>query len=247
MPLPERLDVAVVITGASRGLGAGLAEAMAARGVRLALCARTAPALPPGGDGLTAAVDVRDAEAVERFARAAVARLGRIDLWINNAGVLEPIVAVRDLSAEALSEHLAVNVIGALNGTRAFVRHLRRRGGEGVLVNVSSGAASRAYAGWGAYCAGKAALERLTEVVALEEEAHGLRAYAVSPGVIDTAMQATIRAQDRAVFPALDKFLELKRSEAFSTPAHVARELLALAFDPAARPREVAVRLAPGK
>ena len=92
-------------------------------------------------------------------------------------------------------------MLGVLFGTQAFVRHLRRRGGEGVLVNVSSGAARKPYAGWSVYCAAKAAVDRMTECVALEEAAHGLRAYALAPGVIDTDMQALIRATPAARFP----------------------------------------------
>jgi benzil reductase ((S)-benzoin forming) len=232
-----------VITGASRGLGAGLAEAFRARGLRLGLCARSAPALAAGPGVVAERLDVRDAAAVAAFAKAVEARFGAIDLWINNAGVLEPIEMLRDVPAEAARSHLDVNVLGVLLGTQAFVRHLRRRGGEGVLVNVSSGAAQRPYAGWSVYCAGKAAVERLTECVALEEAAHGLRAYAVAPGVVDTDMQASIRATPAARFPEAPRFIELAREGRFNSPQFVADRLLALAFDPAARPAGVCVRL----
>lgn len=239
------LDLAgrtAVITGASRGLGAGLARAFRARGLRLGLCARTEPALPDGPDVLAARLDVRDSAAVAAFAAAVEARLGAIDLWINNAGVLEPIEPLRDVAPDAARTHLEVNVLGVLHGTQAFVRHLRRRGGEGVLVNISSGAASKPYAGWSLYCAAKAAVERMTECVALEE-VHGLRAYAVAPGVIDTEMQALIRATPAARFPDAPRFVERKRAGLFNTPGFIAEHLLAIAFDPAARPAEVCVRL----
>jgi benzil reductase ((S)-benzoin forming) len=157
--------------------------------------------------------------------------------------VLEPIEMLRDVPVEAARTHLEVNVLGVLLGTQAFVRHLRRRGGEGVLVNISSGAAQRAYAGWSLYCAGKAAVERLTECVALEEGAHGLRAYAVAPGVIDTDMQASIRATPAERFPEAPRFVERKRQGHFNSPRFVAEQLLAIAFDPAARPASVSVRL----
>lgn len=236
-----------VITGASRGIGAGLAAEFAARGMRLGLCARSAPALPAGESVVARRLDVGDGAAVEALAGEVVARFGRIDLWVNNAGVLEPIVPVRDLSAEALEAHLRVNLIGVLHGTQAFVRHLRARGANagdpGVLINLSSGAAWHGYAGWAAYCAGKAALDRLTETVQLEEAAHGLRAHAVAPGVVDTAMQERIRASDPAIFLARDRFVAMKEEGAFNSVPFIARHLLALAFDPAARPEEVCVRL----
>lgn len=235
-------DRTAVITGASRGLGAGLAAAFSARGMNVAACARTKPALQ-GERVLSAVADVRDAEAVDRFAAAAVERFGRIDLWINNAGVLEPIAPLRDCDAEDVRRHIDINVLGVFHGSRAFVRHLRARGGEGVLVNVSSGAAHSPYAGWSAYCAGKAAVDMLSRCLAVEEEGTGLRVHAVAPGVIDTDMQALIRSTPAERFPLVDKFHELKAQNAFNTPELVAERLLALAFDPAQRTDAVTLDL----
>ncbi len=231
-----------VVTGASRGLGAGLAQRFADRGLRLGLCARTASALAPSAEILTERVDVVDADAVRRFADAVVQRFGRIDLWINNAGILEPIAPLRDVSSAEFETHLRVNVLGVVHGTQAFVDHVRGREGEGVLINVSSGAARKPYEGWSAYCASKAAVDRLTECVAAEEAASGLRAHAVAPGVIDTDMQALIRASTRESFPDLDRFVQMKRDGAFNTPGFIADEFLQLAFA-AERESEVLLRL----
>lgn len=237
-----------VITGASRGMGAGLASCFAQEGLRLGLCARSAPALPDGREVVARQVDVRDGAGVEAFCAEVAARLGPIDLWINNAALLDPIGPVRDLDLEAARLHVEVNLLGVLHGTRAYLRHRRAAGGGGVLVNVSSGAARSAYAGWGAYCAGKAAVERLTEVVALEESGSGLRAHSVSPGVIDTDMQARIRRASPQEFPQVQKFLDMKRDEAFSSPEHVARHMLRLAFAPqGSEAREVVIRFPPEK
>ena len=158
----------VVITGASRGLGAALAEDFAGRGMRLALCSRSAPAMSPGEDVLTEQLDVRDEKAVDAFALAVEERFGDIDLWINNAGVLDPIKPLRDLSLEEFRDHIDVNLAGVFLCTRAYVHHLHRRKAAGVLINVSSGAAWHGYAGWTAYCAGKAGVDRLTECVQVE-------------------------------------------------------------------------------
>ncbi len=233
----------VVITGASRGLGAGVAHAMHAAGMRVAVCARTTPALPEGERVLARQLDVADAEAVARLAEAAGERFGAIDLWINNAGVLGPIAPLRSVSAEAFDEHVRINLHGVFHGTRAFVHHVRQREGEGVLLNISSGAARRPYHGWSAYCASKAAVDRLTECVALEERAAGLRAHAVAPGVIDTDMQAMIRASTAENFAEVERFRARKREGRFATAEHVAQGLLALAFDPKARADEVIVTL----
>jgi NAD(P)-dependent dehydrogenase (short-subunit alcohol dehydrogenase family) len=243
MVLPDLRGKTVVITGASRGIGAGMAKDFHARGLRLALCSRSAPALPDGPDVFARTLDVADEAAVHGFARDAFARFGRLDLWINNAGVLEPIVPVRALTAEALGRHLDVNLFGVLFGCQAYLRHATDRQGGGVLINISSGAAWQGYAGWAAYCAGKAAVDRLSETLQLEEGARGVRVHAVAPGIVDTAMQALIRSQDAAVFPEVERFRHLKREEAFNSVAFVAGRLLAIAFDPEARPAEVVVRL----
>jgi len=101
-----------VITGSSRGLGAGLAVHFAGRGFRLGLCGRNRPESPPGADALVAALDVGDAAAVDRLADEVVARFGRIDLWVNNAGVLDPIGPLADADPTALERHVTTNVLG---------------------------------------------------------------------------------------------------------------------------------------
>lgn len=221
----EGLSGVAVVTGASRGIGAGMARSFAAAGLQLGLCARRAPEVDDGA--LSMAVDVADAEAVQRFADAVVARFGRIDLWVNNAGVVEPMGSLAELDPAAVARSFEINVGGVANGSAAFARHVAARPGGGVLVNLSSGAATRPYAGWGPYCAAKAAVEQLTEVVAIEEAAHGLRAYAVAPGLVDTDMQAVIRATDEARFPEVERF---RTYSSYNTPPWVAAHVLELAF-----------------
>jgi len=243
MSLPDLSGKVVVITGASRGLGEGMAKNYLARGMRVALCARGEIPFEESENVLTANFNITDESAVHQFAAAAVAKFGQIDLWINNAGMLEPVVKARDLSADLLRHHLDVNLFGVLYGSQAYLQHVAARAGEGVLVNISSGAAWGGYAGWAAYCMGKAAVDRLTETIALEEDGHGLRAYAVAPGIIDTQMQSTIRASDPEVFPLVDKFHEYKENNLFNTPDFVADHLLALSFDFSAKPEQTVVRL----
>jgi benzil reductase ((S)-benzoin forming) len=100
-----------------------------------------------------------------------------------------------------------------------------------------------AYEGWSAYCAAKSGVERLTECVALEEKDHGLRAYSVAPGVVDTDMQARIRECTEAEFPEVERFRSLKRDGGFNTVPWVAEHLLRIAFDPGAAPESVAHRI----
>jgi len=243
MSLPDLAGRCAVITGASRGIGAALAEYFAAQGLSLGLCARSAPLLPASDRVVAAQVDVTDEQTVEAFAAEVSGRFGAIDLWVNNAGVLDPIAPTRDVSVAEFRAHIDINLTGVFLGSRTYVRHLRERGGEGVLINVSSGAAWQAYEGWGPYCAGKAGVERLTEVIAAEESASGLRAYSVAPGVVDTAMQELIRNCTPERFPEVERFREMRRDDAFNTGEFVARQFLEIAFDPQARPDEVAVAL----
>jgi NAD(P)-dependent dehydrogenase (short-subunit alcohol dehydrogenase family) len=240
-----------VVTGASRGLGAGVARRFAERGVRLGLCARHEPEPPAvGGAGdagdagvVSAAVDVTDAAALDRFCAAVADRFGRIDLWINNAGLLAPIGPLRDADPAALDANVRTNVLGVLLGSRAFARHVHAREGGGVLVNVTSGAATNPYPGWSAYCGSKAAVDQITRVVAAEEAGSGLRVHAVSPGVVDTDMQAMIRGTSVDAFPAGDRFRRLAETGDFNSPSWVADHILALAFDPADEPPDTVWRV----
>ncbi|MCZ6784854.1 MAG: SDR family NAD(P)-dependent oxidoreductase [Proteobacteria bacterium] len=232
-----------VVTGASRGLGAGLAREFARQGLRLGLFSRSDPALPAGDRVVAERLDVRDEAALERFVATLASRFGAIDLWVNNAGVLDPMAPLRDIEASAFREHVDINLTGVFLGTRAFVRHLHDTGRSGVLINVSSGAAAHGYEGWSAYCAGKAGVERLTECVQMEEAGHGLRAFAVAPGVIDTDMQERIRGCTPDRFPEVERFRQMKRDDVYNTPEYVARELLAIAFDPDRKTDAVAIDL----
>lgn len=232
----------VVITGASRGLGAGIARSLHDQGMNLGLCARSKPVLTDQDRVHAAQVDVTDAEAVNKFAEQTAASFGRIDLWINNAGVLAPVKQFRDIRPEEFRKHIDINLMGVIHGSKAYLDHLIDTNDQGVLINISSGASWAAYSGWSAYCAGKAAVERFTECLQLEEP-QLLRAYSVAPGVIDTDMQSTIRQTSADDFPALEKFLELKDEEAFNTPEFVAEHLTAIAFDKRHRPAEVALRI----
>ena len=233
----------VFITGVSRGLGLGMVEEFLAQGLIVAGCARAAAAPLTHENFHYTSADVTDEEALSAFVSSVNSRFGGIDLWINNAGVLEPVSFLRDLTAQELLSHLNINVAGVLNGCRQFVAHRQEHGGQGVLINISSGAAIKGYAGWGAYCSGKAAVDRLSECLQLEEGETGLRVYSVAPGVIDTQMQETIRSLTPEEFPMVEKFHTIRRENLFNTPRFVAQHLLRLAFDPQAESESVVVRL----
>tara|TARA_B110000116_G_scaffold101676_1_gene88398 strand:+ start:379 stop:1125 length:747 start_codon:yes stop_codon:yes gene_type:complete len=233
----------ILITGASRGIGAGLAQDFHSLGAKLALCSRSNIPLHGSSDVMTAQFDISDRQAMFDFVSQVNDQFGAIDLFVNNAGMLEPVVALRDLTDEDLQRHFAVNVFGVLYGSQAYAQHVREREGEGVLINISSGAAWGGYAGWGAYCMGKAAVDRLSETLALEESANGLRVHAVAPGIVDTDMQVLIRSADEGVFPTVEKFKEFKQTDAFNTLGFVAEHIRRLAFDDEYAHEDVVVRI----
>lgn len=231
-----------VITGASRGLGAGIAEAARARGMSLVLCSRSTPGLAEGPAVRFVRGDVSKPETHDAIVTQAEAHFGQIDLWVNNAGLLEPVGPLRDAAVEPLREHFDVNVLGAALGARAFLRHLHANDRRGVLENIASGAGRRVYEGWAAYCAGKAALDHLSRVIASEERDR-VRVYAVAPGLIDSPMQAQVREHSRDQFPELEKFLTAHAEGTLTPPRTAGDQLISLAFDPDAAREEVCIDL----
>jgi len=190
-----------LVTGASRGLGEGAARALAAAGAAVMLVARDGALVSSvardiaakGGRAEALSCDVSNYLAVEKVVAQAKARLGGLDILINNAGVIEPIAEVAASDPAAWAENISINLIGAYHVLRAVLPGMLANGG-GSIVNVSSGAAYRPLEGWSAYCAGKAGLAMLTRSIALETAGKGIRIFGFSPGTIDTDMQVKIRA-----------------------------------------------------
>ncbi|MCU1372617.1 MAG: short-chain dehydrogenase/reductase [Ilumatobacteraceae bacterium] len=227
LPAAQLEGKVAFITGASRGLGAGLAARLAEHGVQLGLCARHEPERPRGSEAITRAVDVTDVAHLERFADAVAETLGPIDLWINNAGIIDPMGPLRDLEPDHIQQALAVNIGGVITGTQIFIdRSADAPPSRRALINISSGAASSVYEGWSVYGASKAAVDQLTRVVAAEEP--GLVCHSVAPGVVDTPMQTFIREQDAETFPAIDRFVDIHEQGAWNSPAWIADHLLGI-------------------
>ncbi len=223
-------DKVVVITGASSGLGKGMAFWFAEQQASLGLCARREPDSPVS-NSVTASVDVTDLAVLALFASEVGQRLGPIDLWVNNAAVLDPVTPQRDLDAEELAEHLAINVGGVLNGTKAFLDHLQAVGHRGALVNITSGLAQKGMAGLSAYSVAKAGVDRLTDVIAIEEPDLLTTALAVSPGVIETDMQRSLRQQSEEVLHDVEMFREYKAKGTMNSPAWVSQHIARWVFE----------------
>ena len=189
----DKTPVAVV-TGASRGLGAALADGLARAGWHLVLTARTAPDLAATAAGLAVRTivtavpgDVVDDDHRAELA-AAADRLGGADLLVNNASTLggSPPPTLAGFPLPALLETFEVNVLAPIALTQLLLPQLRHAP-AGAVLNISSDAAVEAYAGWGGYGAAKAALDHASAVLAKEEPR--LRVWAVDPGDLRTRLQ----------------------------------------------------------
>ena len=198
----------VLITGASRGIGAAAAREFAAQGARVALLARSAEALSDiakelGEAGLAIPCDVSRYWEVEAAVEACVKEFGRLDVMVNNAGAIEPIGAMGDLDPEAWGKVVDINLKGVFNGMRAALPAMLDQGG-GTIITVSSGAAHNAVEGWSAYCASKAGAAMLTSSLDLEYRGRGIRAMGLSPGTVATQMQREIKSSGINAVSRLD-------------------------------------------
>jgi len=188
----------VIITGASRGIGAEAARVFAAAGANVALLARSADSLEAlaaeiGDKALALACDVADYASVEAAVQKTVARFGGLDVLINNAGVLKPIAPLAEADPADWAKVIDINTTGVFNGMRAVLPLMKQAGG-GTILTVSSGAAHNALEGWSAYCTSKAGAAMLTTALDLEERSNGIRAMGLSPGTVATQMQRDIKA-----------------------------------------------------
>ena len=184
----------VLITGASRGIGAETARVFAAQGANVGLMARSADAIAAlaaeiGPQATAYPCDVTDYDGVA----AVVADFGAVDVLINNAGVIEPIARMTDADPDGWGHALDINVKGVFNGMRAVLPAMIAAGG-GSILTVSSGAAHGPMEAWSHYCASKAAANMLTQCLHLENASDGIRAIGLSPGTVATQMQREIKA-----------------------------------------------------
>lgn len=193
-------DKAVIVTGASRGIGEATARAFAAAGARVLLAARSEGAITAvareireaGGAAEAMAVDVAQWGQVQAMVARCRDAFGGVDILVNNAGVIEPISALDRSDPAAWAQAVDINLKGVYFGLRAALPHMRRAS-RGVVVNISSGAANSPLEGWSHYCASKAGAKMLT-ACADREAPSGVRVVGLSPGTVATQMQVEIKA-----------------------------------------------------
>ena len=139
--------------------------------------------------------------------------------FINNASIIEPIVKIEDLDEAAIDKTISVNIKSAMLITKYLLRNFN--GNSLTFVNISSGAANRAISNWSLYCSSKAFIQMFFKTAESEYRQH--RFFNIDPGVMDTAMQRSVRASD---FPDVDNFKELQQEGQLKKPSHVAEEIL---------------------
>lgn len=198
----------VLITGASRGIGAAAARVFAAAGARVVLTARSAEALADlageiGEAALAVPCDVSRYWEVAAAVDAAMTTFGSLDVLINNAGVIDPIAHLVESDPDGWGQSVDINLKGAYHGMRAAMPVMIAAGG-GTIVNVSSGAARAPVEGWSHYCAAKAGTAMLTRCGDEEGRALGLRVMGLSPGTVATDMQREIAASGISAVSQLD-------------------------------------------
>lgn len=191
-----------VITGASSGLGAETARHLVEAGAKVALGARRLDRLEAlarelGSDNATVfKVDVSEREQVQAFVDHAVATFGRIDVMINNAGVM-PLAPLELLAFDDWNQCIDVNVKGVLWGIGAALPHFKAQK-SGQFINVSSVAGHRVGPGGAIYSATKCAVRVISEALRQEVKPYNIRTTVLSPGAVDTELPGSVKAQEVA-------------------------------------------------
>lgn len=213
-----------LITGASKGIGRGIAATYLREGARVLLCARNGEALGRTAEELAhigppvdfRAADVGDARQAEKLVEAALARFPDLEILVNNASILGKRALFVDVDVATWDEVLRINLSGIFYVTRPLLSHLIRRG-SGSIINVSSSVGRKGKPHWGPYAVSKFGLEGLTQVLAEELRPHGVRVNSVNPGATRTEMRA-------AAYPSEDP-------RSLPTPEEIAEIFVYLASD----------------
>lgn len=183
------IDAVVVITGASGGLGKALALALKEEGAKLVVSSRTnsealqSVASQTGGSPIAA--DVTKQEEVAALAGMAIKTYGRIDIWINNAGIWIPHAPFETFDMKRTHEMFDINVFGYMYGSQEALLQMKKQN-SGVLINIISTSALEGRSGSAAYCASKYAVKGLTKSLQFEVEGSGVHVVAVYPGWMKT-------------------------------------------------------------
>jgi len=198
--LDELKGKTAIITGASKGIGEATVRELISRGVNVIAGSRTLTNLEASMSRLSGhsdkvhpmKCDVTNYEDVKRITRFALDHFGKIDILVNNAGLIDPISKLAESNPEEWCNVSDVNYKGVYYCIRSVLPEMLSAG-KGIIVNVSTGAATSPREGWSHYCSSKAAALMLTKTVHHEYAAQGIRVIGLSPGTVNTQMQVSIR------------------------------------------------------
>jgi benzil reductase ((S)-benzoin forming) len=227
-----------ILTGASRGMGLAMAQALLHSSNTLLCISRSTSEVLTAQAKSTGATLVQWSQDLALSSRAGA----RLEQWlreqngsgfasaalINNAGVIPRIGPLSDADADDLSRALRVGLEAPMQLTSAFLRATGQWNVPRKVLNISSGLGRRAMAAQAGYCAAKAGIDHFTRCVALDEalKANGARVCSLAPGVIDTDMQSQLRSADVSAFADRAAFVRLKDSGSLATPEHAAKSVL---------------------
>lgn len=204
----------LIITGASRGIGLGIAKAYRAKGFEVFNISRkTNPQLNKLGISQLS-LDLYRIEQIEDifnqiFSILKADEISKITL-INNAGTLGHIGPLSQWNNEELMLTLQLNTVVPMICSKFFIQHCQNWCAEKSIINISSGAAQKPYYGWSGYCTSKAAINMFTQTLALEQT--DFKILAIAPGVVDTDMQTQIRQSKVENFKDIERFITLKKN-----------------------------------
>lgn len=202
--IPKKLQgQTAIVTGGGRGIGAASAKLLAAAGAAVVVVARSSDEIEgvaaeirqSGGDAIAVPCDVSDPAQIEEAVESAIDQFGRVDILLNNAGIIWPIDEVAHADPDEWAYNIHVNLLGVYFAI-SNVLPLMLEQESGRILNITSGAADHVIPGWSAYCTAKAGVNMMTRAVAAELAETSIRINGLSPGMVDTEMQADIRSVD---------------------------------------------------
>lgn len=214
----------ILITGGGTGIGRALAERFADKGWRVTIVGRRSELLKEVAQKYPDKITFISADVgkIQDRQKIVAEAKGTLDLLVHNAAVLGPVGPILDQSPEDWRTHMAINVEGPLFLTQALLPELVE---NSRVVHISSGAAHQGIPGWGMYCTSKAALLMLGQLLKDELAQRNIWFGSVRPGIVDTPMQAEIRALEPESFPMVEQFRQYKATGALVTSELVAQYL----------------------
>ncbi|MBD3628613.1 SDR family NAD(P)-dependent oxidoreductase [Cyclobacterium sp.] len=219
-----------IITGASKGLGKALSDLLKVDKNNLVIGIARSP-LKSGANFTGISLDLGNTDQLmDKMDEILPEGPFKKVVLVNNAGWIGEIAHTGYLAPTSIRDIYQVNVIAPALLMNAFMKKYDHHPGEKMIINVSSGAAGKVTDGWSGYSASKAALNQMTAVAQQESDLknRGFRLFALSPGIIDTPMQETIRSAPEESFSSLSKFKTFKSEGALSTPEAIAKKVVYL-------------------